>query len=91
MPNLVLIMSDEARKDVLFHENYPFVRTPNIDVLRAAAVTFRNCFANYPVCVPSRASVITGRYPAPARRAAQHAPPAGRRARSRPPSRRARL
>ena len=63
MPNLVLIMSDEARKDVLFHEKYPFVRTPNIDVLRAAAVTFRNCFANYPVCVPSRASVITGRYP----------------------------
>ena len=63
MPNLVLIMSDEARKDVLFHEQYPFVRTPNIDALRAEAVTFRNCFANYPVCVPSRASVITGRYP----------------------------
>ena len=63
MPNLVLIMSDEARKDVLFHEKYPFVRTPNIDALRAEAVTFRNCFANYPVCVPSRASVITGRYP----------------------------
>ena len=63
MPNMVLIMSDEARKDVLFHEKYPFVRTPNIDSLRAEAVTFRNCFANYPVCVPSRASVITGRYP----------------------------
>ena len=63
MPNLVLIMSDEARKDVLYHDKYAFVRTPNIDALRAEAVTFRNCFANYPVCVPSRASVITGRYP----------------------------
>ncbi|MDE0025135.1 MAG: sulfatase-like hydrolase/transferase [Spirochaetaceae bacterium] len=63
MPNLVLIMSDEARKDVLFHERYPFARTPNIDALRAEAVSFGNCFANYPVCVPSRASLITGRYP----------------------------
>ena len=63
MPNLVIIMADEARKDVVFHEKYPFVRTPNIDALRGEAVSFRNCFANYPVCVPSRASVITGRYP----------------------------
>ena len=63
MPNLVLIMSDEARKDVLYHDKYAFVRTPNIDALRAEAVTFGNCFANYPVCVPSRASLITGRYP----------------------------
>lgn len=63
MPNLVIIMADEARKDVVFHEKYPFVRTPNIDALRGEAVTFRNCFANYPVCVPSRASLITGRYP----------------------------
>ena len=63
MPNLVLIMADEARKDVLFHERFPFVRTANIDALRADAVSFHNCFANYPVCVPSRASLITGRYP----------------------------
>ena len=63
MPNLVFIMSDEARKDVLFHDKYPFVRTPHIDALRAEAVSFHHCFANYPVCVPSRASVITGRYP----------------------------
>ena len=63
MPNLVFIMSDEARKDVVFHEKYPFVRTPHIDALRAEAVSFHHCFANYPVCVPSRASVITGRYP----------------------------
>ena len=56
-------MSDEARKDVVFHEKYPFVRTPNIDSLRGEAVSFHNCFANYPVCVPSRSSVITGRYP----------------------------
>ena len=63
MPNLVLIMSDQARKDVLYHDKYPFVRTPHIDSLRTEAVTFHNCFANYPVCVPSRASLITGRYP----------------------------
>ena len=52
-----------SRKDVVFHEKYPFVRTPNIDSLRGEAVSFHNCFANYPVCVPSRSSVITGRYP----------------------------
>ena len=63
VPNLVFIMSDQARKDVVFHEKYPFVRTPHIDALRGEAVSFHHCFANYPVCVPSRASVITGRYP----------------------------
>ena len=63
MPNLVFIMSDEARKDVVFHDKYPFVRTPNIDSLRGEAVSFHHCFANYPVCVPSRSSMITGRYP----------------------------
>ena len=62
-PNLVFIMSDEARKDVVFHDKYPFVRTPNIDSLRGEAVSFHHCFANYPVCVPSRSSMITGRYP----------------------------
>ena len=63
MPNLVLVMSDEARKDVVYHEKYPFARTPHLDALRREAITFSNCFANYPVCVPSRASFITGRYP----------------------------
>ena len=63
MPNLVFMMSDEARKDVVFHDKYPFVRTPNIDSLRGEAVSFHHCFANYAVCVPSRSSMITGRYP----------------------------
>ena len=63
MKNVVLIMSDQVRNDVIFHEKYPFTETPNINQLREESVSFRNCFSNYPVCVPSRASMITGRYP----------------------------
>ena len=78
MPNLVFIMSDEARKDVVFHDKYPFVRTPNIDSLRGEAVSFHHCFANYPVCVPSRSLHDHRPLSSPDRRAAQQSPPAGR-------------
>lgn len=62
-PNVLIILMDELRKDVACHEKYPFVETPHIDRFRQSAVTFDNAFCQYPVCVPSRASLITGRYP----------------------------
>jgi arylsulfatase A-like enzyme len=40
-----------------------FVDTPNVDRLAAAGVQFDRCFAQSPICTPSRASFLTGRYP----------------------------
>jgi choline-sulfatase len=37
-------------------------RTPNLDALAAGGVRFANAYTNYPLCVPSRASMITSRY-----------------------------
>ena len=38
-------------------------KTPHFDRLARAGVRFSDCYANAPVCSPSRASILTGRYP----------------------------
>jgi arylsulfatase A-like enzyme len=63
MKNVVMILADELRKEVATHERYPFVKTPNLDRIRKEGITFHNCFSQYPVCGPSRASLMTGKYP----------------------------
>ncbi len=63
MQNLLFIMVDELRADIAYHEAYDYVRTPTIDRLRAEGITCRNAFSVYPICGPSRASILTGRYP----------------------------
>ena len=61
-PNIVLIFSDQHRGDALGCVGNPVVRTPNLDGLAAEGVTFRNCNTNSPLCMPARASLITGLY-----------------------------
>jgi arylsulfatase A-like enzyme len=63
MKNLVFLLCDQLRADIAYHEKYPFVQAPHLDQLRAEGVTFRNTFCAFPVCGPSRASLMTGRYP----------------------------
>lgn len=63
MTNIIIIMVDQMRADVTYHEKYDFVQLPHLDALRQQSVTFDAAFCNYPVCAPSRASVYTGRYP----------------------------
>jgi len=42
---------------------HPLVQTPNLDQLAESSVVFDNAFCQSPVCMASRASVLTGRYP----------------------------
>ena len=61
-PNIVLIFSDQHRGDALGCVGNPVVRTPNLDGLAEEGVTFRNCNTNSPLCMPARASLMTGMY-----------------------------
>lgn len=63
-PNIVIFNPDQMRGDALAHMGNPASSTPFLDELAATdAVSFRNAFCQNPVCVPSRCSFFTGRYP----------------------------
>lgn len=60
-PNVVLIMTDDQGfGDLGIHGN-PFIRTPHIDGLAKKSAVLPNFFVS-PVCTPTRASLMTGRY-----------------------------
>lgn len=63
-PNILWIMTDEHRWDTI-HTNgrYDWVRSPNLDALAAEGVSFHEAYCQAPLCVGSRVSMLTGRYP----------------------------
>lgn len=61
--NILWICTDQQRQDTLGCYGNPFVTTPNIDRLAANSMVFENAFCQSPICTPSRASFLTGRYP----------------------------
>ena len=62
-PNILWICSDQQRHDTLGCYDNPYVHTPNLDRLAAEGVRFTHAYCQSPVCTPSRASFLTGRYP----------------------------
>lgn len=62
-PNVLLITADHLRADTLGYAGDPVIQTPGIDRLARQGVRFGQCFAPSPVCQPSRATLMTGRYP----------------------------
>jgi arylsulfatase len=62
-PNVLWIMTDQQRFDCLGAHGNALIRTPHLDQLHASSAAFDNCFVQAPVCVPSRVSFFTSRYP----------------------------
>ncbi|MDF2773722.1 MAG: atsA 9 [Geminicoccaceae bacterium] len=62
-PNVVLIMMDDMGYGDLGSYGAPDVRTPHIDRLAREGVRLTNAYANGHVCSPTRAALISGRYP----------------------------
>lgn len=61
-PNIVWFCTDQQRFDTIHAHGNPHVRTPSIDRLVENGLSFRNHYIQSPVCTPSRASFLTGRY-----------------------------
>jgi arylsulfatase A-like enzyme len=60
-PNLLYIISDELRFDALRCAGNGIIQTPNLDRLAAGGARFENMMCAFPVCVPSRTAMLTGR------------------------------
>ena len=62
-PNILIIHVDDLGFHDLSVHGSKIYQTPNIDKLATESVSFTKAYANYPRCVPSRFSMMTGNYP----------------------------
>lgn len=62
-PNIIFIICDQMRGDAFGAYGNKVVNTPNIDKLAEQGVMFTNAYVNNPVCLPSRVSMFSGKYP----------------------------
>lgn len=61
-PNVLVIIADDMSKHAGIYGDKA-VRTPGINALGAAGIVFENAFCTASSCTPSRASILTGKYP----------------------------
>jgi arylsulfatase A-like enzyme len=62
-PNIIVLLTDDQRTNSLScYDKGCAIQTPNIDKLANEGIRFDNGFVVSPICVVSRASIITGRY-----------------------------
>ena len=62
-PNVILFLVDDLGYTDLGFTGSTFYETPNLDALAQKGVFFDNAYAANPVCSPTRASILTGKYP----------------------------
>ncbi len=61
-PNIIIIMADDLGKHDISAYGSTLVSTPNIDKIGADGVVFSDAYVTSPVCAPSRAAILTGKY-----------------------------
>ncbi|WP_440412653.1 sulfatase family protein [Neorhizobium petrolearium] len=60
-PNILMIMTDQQRRDTLGIYGCDWIPTPHLDRLGKAGAVFEHCTVDNPICTPSRASIFTGK------------------------------
>lgn len=63
-PNILFILVDDLGWADLGYTGSTYYETPNIDNLASEGMVFTNAYAACPVCSPSRATILSGKYPA---------------------------
>lgn len=61
-PNILFITTDQQRFDTCGSRKPGFMRTPHLDQLAHEGITYTSAYADCPVCVPSRVTIMTGRH-----------------------------
>ncbi|MBL7220503.1 MAG: sulfatase [Phycisphaerae bacterium] len=61
-PNVVFILTDDQRWDMMSCAGHPFLKTPNLDRIAVEGAMFENMFVTTSLCSPSRASFLSGLY-----------------------------
>ena len=60
-PNIILIVVDQMRADVLsLNSKDKLVSTPTLDMMASVGYNFENAYSPVPSCVPARAALLTG-------------------------------
>lgn len=62
-PNILLICTDQQGADAMSAAGNPYLHTPAMDALAARGTRYTRAYCTNPICVPSRASLFTGRPP----------------------------
>lgn len=62
-PNFLFIMADQLAANALSFYGNQTSKTPTLDKLAKEGVVFENCYCNFPMCGPSRASLHAGKMP----------------------------
>ncbi len=62
-PNILVIMTDQQNASMMSCTGNKWLKTPTLDAIASEGIRFTRAYATNPVCVPSRFSLITGRYP----------------------------
>ncbi len=60
--NLLVLISDEHRRDAMGCAGHPLVKTPHLDALAARGTLFGNAYTPSPMCVPARAAIACGNH-----------------------------
>ena len=61
-PHILILMTDQQRADCLSCAGHPVLRTPNMDRIAAEGVRFASAVTTCPICMPARASFVSGLY-----------------------------
>lgn len=61
-PNILFVLTDNQRHDLIGCAGNPLIHTPHLDTLAHRGIRFTHAFATSPICAASRASILTGLY-----------------------------